>query len=109
MRSNAFRRAEVSRPDQNRNSKPRLTSDQSHHGPERFGRSSCTALAGIGPRSRTSETIRSSRSGRSWAIRRMPPQASWRARSMRQRSSGCVATGISDASCPQYSKKRRGA
>ena len=39
----------------------------------------------------------------------MPPQASSPARSIRQRSSGWVATGSSDASWPQYSNSRRGA
>ena len=39
----------------------------------------------------------------------MPPHASSAARAMRQRSSGCSATGSSDASWPQYSNSRRGA
>ena len=48
-------------------------------------------------------------SGRSRATAFMLPQASSRARRMRQRSNGCVSTGSSEASWPQYSNSRRGA
>ena len=84
-------------------------SDQSHHGPLR-----CALLVERARRQRARaraapSTISSSSSGCSRAMRRMPPHASCAARSIRQRSSGCVATGISDASWPQYSNSRRGA
>jgi hypothetical protein len=39
----------------------------------------------------------------------MPPHASFAARSIRHRSSGCIATGSSDASWPQNSNSARGA
>ena len=100
---------QVISPLQNRNSSARLASDQSHHGPFFFGASSTTSPPRIGPRSRTLSSTRSTSSGRSVAMRRIPPQASSCARFMRQRSSGWVATGISDASWPQYSNSRRGA
>ena len=92
------RRAEVIKPDQNRNSNARLASDQSHHGSERRGSPSSNALAGIGPSSATVASTSSTSSGRSRATRFIPPQASSWARCMRQRSNGCVATGSSDAS-----------
>jgi hypothetical protein len=42
------------------------------------------------------------------AVRRMPPQASSRHRCIRQRSSGSVVGGTSEASWAQYSTSRRG-
>ncbi len=92
------RRAEVISPDQNRNSNARLASDQPHQGSERRGSPSSNALAGIGPSSATVASTSSTSSGRSRATLFIPPQASSCALCMRQRSSGWVVTGNSDAS-----------
>ena len=104
------RRADVIRPDQNRNSNARLPSDQLHHGSPRRER----LLLHLAGRHRA--TLRHRRPAPARPARGAParpgcmlPQASSWARCMRQRSSGCVATGSSDASWPQYSNSRRGA
>ena len=72
-----------------------------------LGRSTPVCAARMGPRSATSSYIRSTRSGKSRAMRTMRPQASVPARAIRHRRCGCRRTGISEASCPQYSNNSR--
>jgi hypothetical protein len=97
------------RPLQNNHSTAFFESDQSHQGPVRRGVSSASAAAVSGPWSVMRAKTASTRSGRSRWTLTMLPQASAAARSIRQRSKGWVATGSSEASCPQYSKSLRGA
>ena len=98
-------------PLQNSHSNARLTSLQSHHGPVRCGPLVLEHLAG-GDRPARADLLQhlgdELRAAPRWT-RRMPPHASSAARAMRQRRSGCSATGSSDASWPQYSNSRRGA
>jgi hypothetical protein len=71
---------------------------------------SCSISAALsGPFTRTSSSTHATSSGCSSAMRRIPPHASVRAAAIRQRSAGCSATGMSEASWPQYSNSSRGA
>ena len=94
-------------PHQNSASRPLFTSLQPHHEP--LPRAPSKALAGSGPRAAISARSRVRKSGCSRRIaatwRHMPTAP--RARSIRQRISGCVSSGSSDASWPQYSKSSR--
>jgi len=84
-----------------------LTSFQFQPQCTRFVPASSISAAAIGPRSRTSSSTRLTTSGFSAASRDGAPHACPFA--IRQRSTGCRATGSSDASCPQYSNSSRGA
>ena len=107
-RSKFTRRAAVTRPAQNRYSSATLPSCQFHICPgSRAGRSTPVCAARMGPRSATSSYTRSTRSGKSRAMRTMRPQASVPARAIRHRRCGCRRIGISEASWPQYSNNSR--
>ena len=89
-------------------SRARLPSCQFHISPGwRGGRLIPVSAARIGPRLVTRRSTSSIRPGSSCSIRLMMPQDSVRQRAIRQRISGCSATGNSDASCAQYSISSR--